>query len=31
MSGVRTITRGITRGRAVASRWPAESAEEVAL
>ena len=31
MSGVRTITRGITRGITGASRWPAESAEEVAL
>ena len=31
MSGVRTITRCIIWGFAVASRWPAESAEEVAL
>ena len=31
MSGVRTITWGSTRGRAVASSWPAESVEEVAL
>ena len=31
MSGVRTITWGITWGITVASRWPAEGAEEVAL